>query len=263
MISTMDYKTRIKNLILFVAGLLIAALIITIIGIVKDNSIIFPSLIDIIVKFFKLLATASTYKFIGVTLFDFIIVMILSTFIGMLLGTLSGMNDICKGIIRPFLIIFRSLPMIVLIVIIMLTVPNSNYRFVPIIATTFALIPITAEAVSEGMARVDKTYIDVYRMNSNMSPRVVFKVYYPLSAGYIKQAIVNAIGMGIKIIVTTEYIASVRNTLGIAIFNAKAEVEYAEIYAWAIILIIIVLIFEAIPLLVSYIYQRILFKSKA
>lgn len=263
MISTTDYKTRIKNLILFVAGLLIAALIITIIGIIKNNSIIFPSLIDIFGEFFRLLGTGSTYKFIGITLVDFIIVMLLSTIIGMTLGTLSGMNSICKGLVRPFLIIFRSMPMIVLIVIIMLTVPTNNYRYVPIIATTIALVPITAEAIAEGMARVDKTYIDVYKLNSNMSPRVVFKVYYPLCAGYIKQAIVNAIGIGIKIIVTTEYIAGVRNTLGVAVFNAKIEVEYAEIYAWAIILIIIVLVFEAIPTLISYGYRRIFFKDKA
>ena len=94
MISTTDYKTRIKNLILFVAGLLIAALIITIIGIIKNNSIIFPSLIDIFGEFFRLLGTGSTYKFIGITLVDFIIVMLLSTIIGMTLGTLSGMNSI-------------------------------------------------------------------------------------------------------------------------------------------------------------------------
>ena len=47
--------------------------------------------------------------------------------------------------------------------------------------------------------------LDVYRMNSGFTLRVVFQVYLPLMAGYLRQAYVNAVGMGIKLAVTTEY----------------------------------------------------------
>ena len=256
MISTTTSK-RIKNLILFVAGIIIILLLITIIGLINNNPIVFPSVWDIFGSFFKLLGDGNTYKYLGITILDFVIVLITSSIIGIGFGILSGFNDISKGILKPFMIVARSMPMVIIIVIIMLTIPNDNYRYVPIVSTTIALIPILYEAVSEGIRRIDSTYNDVWRLNSNLNPKVIMNVHLPLISGYLKQSFVNAIGLGIKMIVTTEFIAGVRNTLGVAIFDAKTQVEYSEIYAYGLLIVIIISIFELIPILFSYIYKCI------
>ena len=251
---------RLQNLILFVAGIIIILLLISLIGLIRDNPIVFPSVSKITKSFFSILSRDSTYKYIGITLLDFIIVLLISSIVGLGFGILSGFSDISKGILKPFMIVFRSMPMIIIIVIIMLTIPNNNYRYVPIVATTIALIPILYEATSEGIRRIDSFYNDVWRLNSNLNLMVIFKVHLPLISGYLKQAIITAIGLGIKMIVTTEFIAGVRNTLGSAIFNSRADLEYAEIYAYGIILIIIVVVAELMPLAIVKIINH--FKNK-
>ena len=256
MISTTTSK-KIKNLILFVGGIVIILLFITFIGLIKDNSIIFPSIGEITKTFFSLLGKGETYRYIWITILDFFIAIISSSVIGLSLGLLAGYNDIAKGLLKPFMIIFRSLPMVVIIVIIMLTIPNDNYRYVPIVSTTIALIPILYEATSEGIRRIDPFYNDVWRLNSNLNLMVIFKAHLPLISGYLRQAFINAIGLGIKMIVTTEFIAGIRNTLGNAIFDSKALVEYSEIYAYAIILVLIVLFFEWIPFFIIKLVKHI------
>ncbi|MCR5647604.1 MAG: ABC transporter permease subunit [Acholeplasmatales bacterium] len=256
MISTTTSK-KIKNLILFVAGILIFVIIISLIGIIKDNSIVFPSVFEITDTFFSLLAKGSTYKYIGITLLDFIIALLLSSILGLGFGILSGFNDVSKGLLKPFMIIFRSMPMVIIIVIIMLTVPNDNYRYVPVVSTTIALIPILYEAVSEGIRRIEAPYNDVWRLNSKLNLKVIFNVHLPLISGYLKQALVTAIGLGIKMIVTTEFISGVRNTMGTAIFNSKILVEYQEIYAYALILIFLVVIVELVPDFIIFIIKKI------
>jgi ABC-type nitrate/sulfonate/bicarbonate transport system permease component len=79
---------------------------------------------------------------------------------------------------------------------------------------------------------------------------VLFSVYLPLMAGYLKQAYVNAVGMGIKIIVTTEYLVQTKNSLGKAIYSSAYFNEYAEIYAYALIMILIVILLTKIPMLI-------------
>jgi len=256
MISTTTSK-KIKNLILFVAGILLFIIIISLIGIIKDNKVVFPSVFEIFETFFGLLKKGDTYKYIGITLLDFIIAFIASAILGICLGILSGFNDISKGILKPFMIIARSMPMVIIIVIIMLTVPNDNYRYVPIVSTAIAMIPILYEPISEGIRRIDKSYNDVWRLNSKLNLRVIFNVTLPLIGGYLKQAIITAIGLGIKMIVTTEFIAGVRNTMGTAIFNSKTLVEYSEIYAYALILVILVVIIEFIPDLIIIVLKKI------
>ena len=146
MISTTASK-KIKNLILFVVGVIIVLILITLIGMIKDNPIIFPSAVEIINKLFDLLGRGETYKFIGITILDFSLAFIISLILGFSLGILSGFNDISKGVLNPIMIILRSLPMIVLIVIIMLTIPGRNYRYVPIVSTSLALIPLIYEPI--------------------------------------------------------------------------------------------------------------------
>ena len=53
--------------------------------------------------------------------------------------------------------------------------------------------------------------------------------------------------MGIKIVITTEYLVQTKNSLGKAVFSSTYFNDYDEIYAWALIMILLVLILSEIP----------------
>ena len=145
------------------------------------------------------------------------------------------------------MITLRSLPMIVLVILIM---ELAKYSLVPLIATSLVLIPILSEAVCEGLLSIEPELLDVYRMNSSLNLRVLGNVHLPLMAGYLKQSWVNAVGMGLKVAVTTEYLVQSRNSLGKAVFSSLFNSEYAEIYAWALIMILLILVLTGIPPLI-------------
>ena len=152
------------------------------------------------------------------------------------------------------MILLRSIPMIVMTVIIMVL---TRYERVPLIASTLMLIPIISEATSEGLRRIEPELLDVYRMNSGFTLRVVFRVYLPLMAGYLKQAYVNAVGMGIKLAVTTEYLVQARNSLGKAVYSSAYFNEYADIYAYALIMILLALLVSSVPVWAGKITEAI------
>lgn len=110
------------------------------------------------------------------------------------------------------------------------------------------LIPIISEATCEGCRRIDRELIDVYRLNSRFNGRILLEVYLPLMAGYLKQAYINAVGMGIKLAVSTEYLVQTRNSLGKAVHSSSYFNEYQDIYAYALIMILMVLLVSEVPM---------------
>ncbi len=245
-ISTTAHS-KIKRTGFFILGIFLIIVLVQILSLVKNNPIVFPNVFEIFKALFNLLINKNTYEMIGFTLLRLLISLIISLIIGVIIGIFEGLNNNIRLILKPLMVILRSLPMIVLVVIFMVLVSSKGWKNIPIISTSILLIPLISEAVAEGIKNMDKALIDVYKLNSNLRPFVIFKVHIPLILGYLKQAFVNAIGMGIKIIVTTEFIVSVAPSLGKGIFNAQYLNEFENIYAYAIIMVLLVLIIEYLP----------------
>ena len=173
--------------------------------------------------------------------------MVISTVIGVTIGMVEGFFKSVHQLLKPLMILLRSIPMVVLVVIIMVL---TKYSRVPYIAATLILVPLISEAAYEGCIHIDPELTDVYRVNSNFSLRILCTVYIPLMAGYLKQAYINAVGMGMKMIISAEYLVQTRNSLGKAIHTSGYFNEYEDIYAYALIMILLVLVLSELPMLI-------------
>ncbi|MBE5796870.1 MAG: ABC transporter permease subunit [Clostridiales bacterium] len=186
--------------------------------------------------------------------------MAVSTVIGVALGLLQGMSRFLRNLFTPLMIFLRSLPMIVLIVIVMVVV---KYRYVPVIASTMIVVPIISEATCEGCLRIDRELIDVYRMNSGFNLRILWSVYLPLMAGYLRQAYINAVGMGVKLAVTTEYLVQTKESLGKAVHSSIYFSDYQDVYAYALVMILLVLLVSEMPVWIGRAVSRAAGKQTA
>ena len=231
----------------FCLGIVLVGVLIQAAGWLKGDSLVFPDVGEILHVFFRLLCEGKTWRMIGTTLTHLAEALAISTVIGVVLGLIQGRSAFLRAMLRPLMILLRSIPMIVMTVIIMVLM---KYDRVPLTATSLMLIPLISEAAYEGFRRIEPELVDVYRMNSGFTPRVVLQVYLPLMAGYLKQAYVNAVGMGIKLAVTTEYLVQARDSLGKAVYTSAYFNEYAEIYAYALIMIGLALLVSEAPGLV-------------
>ena len=228
----------------FCLGILLVGALIQIAGWLKNDRLVFPDVGEILAAFVRLLGSGKAWRQIGTTLLHLAEALAVSAAIGTALGLIQGRSRFVRTLLKPLMILLRSVPMIVMTVIIMVL---TKYEKVPLAATSLMLIPLISEATCEGFLRIDPELVDVYRMNSGFTPRVLFRVYLPLMAGYLRQAYVNAVGMGIKLAVTTEYLVQARDSLGKAVYSSAYFNNYDEIYAYALVMILLALLVSELP----------------
>lgn len=228
----------------FCLGILLIAFLIQAFGWMKGDRLVFPGAPEILRTFFRLLGEGKTWLLIRTTLFHLLDAVAVSTLLGIVIGTAEGMSSFIRTLLRPMMILLRSVPMIVLVVMLMVLF---RYDRVPLIAPSLLLVPLISEATAEGFRRIDPELMDVYRMDSSFNLWVFRNVHLRLMAGYLWQAYTNAVGMGLKLVVTSEYLVQTRNSLGKAVYSSNYFNEYEEIYAYALIMVFLVLFVSALP----------------
>jgi NitT/TauT family transport system permease protein len=60
----------------------------------------------------------------------------------------------------------------------------------------------------------------------------------------ISTALLQSLGLGLKVMIMAEYLAQTDNSIGKAISFARVNLAYDEIFAWTLLLIIIAVLFE-------------------
>ena len=237
----------------FFLGILLIGALVQAAGWAKGDGLVFPG-VDVILKaFFRLLFTGRTWRLVATSLRHLLASMAVSSVLGLALGLGEGMSDFVRALLRPLMNLLRSIPMIVLVVIIMVLMP---YPRVPVVASSLILLPIISEAVSEGCRQIEPELIDVYRLNSGFNARVLTGVYLPMMGGYLRQAWVNAAGMGLRLAISTEYLVQTRDSLGKAIYTSAYFNEYQDIYAYALIMILLVLVIGELPGALLRLWER-------
>ena len=228
----------------FCLGIVLIGAILQAGGTLKGNRVVFPGLAEISQALFRLLGSSSTWMKIGTTLLHTSEALLISAGIGILAGLAEGLSEWVHSFFRPILILIRSMPMIILVILIMSVL---NYWSVPVTAACMILVPLFSEAVYEGCRALDPELTDVYRLNGGFGMQVALHVYLPLISGFLKQAFVNAAGMGLKVVVSAEYLVQTRDSLGKAVYSSAYFSEYADIWAYALIMILLVLLITEIP----------------
>ena len=234
-----------RDTLAFCLGVVLIGCLIQAAGAMKGDVLVFPGVGAILRAFLRLLGEGATWRMLGTTLTHVLISMAVSTAIGVTLGVAMGLSGFVRWLMQPLMALLRAMPMIVMIVIVMVV---TKYERVPVIASTLILVPMIAEAACEGCRRIDRELIDVYRMNSGLNLTVLRHVHLPLMGGYLRQAWVNAAGMAVKLAVSTEYLVQTKNSLGKAVHQSAYFFEYEEIYAYALIMILLVLLVSDLPL---------------
>ena len=247
------WQNKLKDTLTFCLGIVLIGVVIQAAGAMKGDALVFPGVGEIMRAFLRLITAEKTYALIWTTMKHLIAAMAVSAVIGVALGMAMGMLPFLRKLLQPMMILLRSLPMVILIVIIMVM---ADYAHVPVLASSIVLVPMIAEAACEGCVRIDKEFIDVYRMNANFNVRVLFQVYLPLMAGYLRQAWVNAAGMGVKLAVSTEYLVQTKNSLGKAVHTSGYFNEYQDIYAYALVMILLVLVVSEGPVMIGKLAAR-------
>ncbi len=235
------FITKNTNKLFYTLGFVFLLLIWIILSITYNNNVILPGPVDTLKALFKLVITLNTYKVLFSTLLRLFISLIISFILSFILALLSFWKEELKQFIRPFILILKTLPVASIIVIMIIFV---GHNMSPYYITSFVTIPIMFEGILNGLTGIDKGIIDELKTQTNTNSLVIKEVYIPIIRKDINTSLLQSFGLGLKVMVMAEFITQPFNSIGRELIDMKNNLEYAFVFAWSIILILIVILFE-------------------
>jgi NitT/TauT family transport system permease protein len=201
-----------------------------------------PDPIHVIKRFLEMLVLKETYVVVFTSLSRLLLSLLFATFLGTILGLLSGTHSKVEAFLKPLVVTIRTLPVISIIIVILIIFGNTVTLY---IISLLLLFPIVYQAELDGVKSIDPLLIDVLKLECDATNTDVLKlVYFPLSIPFLRTALIEAVGLGFKVLVVAEYIAQTKVSIGKEIYMAKVNLEFTDVFAWTLMLLVFVLLIE-------------------
>lgn len=220
-----------------------------------DSEFILPYPSTVFSAFIGIFTDSASILVILYTVLRLLVSLLVSAIFGLIFGVIAGFKENIATFLNPVVTIFRTIPVIAITIILLMFVGSA---LAPYYITFLMLFPLIYQGVYGSIKNLDKELIDVYKLEDNNFITGLTHCYLPLIQNDIRTAILQSLGLGLKVMVMAEFIAQTDNSIGKAISFAKTSFAYDEIFAWVLLLIIIAILFE---LLVNH-YKPITEKIK-
>lgn len=244
-------KNSIAKKIYFSLGILFIFVIWIVGEATFKNSYVIPSVLDTFKVLGNLFTKGHTYKVLGYTLLRLITSISICFLLGILLAVLSYKFKGFKWFIKPLITLLKTLPIAVVIILLlfMLSEEYAHYYIVGVV-----VLPVIYEAVLIGFENINTDVLDEVKLTAGLSPKVICKVHLPITFPSILTALIQSIGLGLKVLVMAEYLSQPKYSIGNEfVYYKDISLQMEYLYAWSIILIVFVLIME---ILISYISKK-------
>ncbi len=208
---------------------------------IVDNSIVIPKISEVLQALGSLLQTKQTYVVIFNTISRLILTVSISFVLALFCSILAGSITRVKDFLKPIMTLMRTTPVAAVIIILLMIFGNIKS---PYIITSLVILPIMYEGILVSFENIDQGIIDEVKMLSNLNFRVAKEVYLPIVTPQILSTLVATIGLGLKVMVMSEFIAQPNNTIGYVMLQEKNFLEMDYVFAWTIILVVFVLLVE-------------------
>ncbi len=119
-----------------------------------------------------------------------------------------------------------------------------GFSLTPYIITFLMLFPLIYQGTYGAIKAIDQELIDVYKLEDNHFLTGLTHCYLPLISKDIRTALLQSLGLGIKVLVMAEYLSQTRDSIGNELYLAKVNLQYDEVFAWTLLLIVLALGFE-------------------
>ncbi len=188
-----------------------------------------------------LLSDQNTYQIILRSFARLITAIGMASLAGIVLGTMAGFTPVLATMMRPVVTSLRTLPVASLIVIILILYGHTRSLY---IITFLMIFPLVFEAAKQGVLNISTTLKWALLLEKVPWRKKMTKVYLPLAFPYIKTGFLQSIGLGFKVLVMAEFIAQSPQSIGNMLYRGRINLQYDHVFAWTIILIIIVTMVE-------------------
>jgi ABC-type nitrate/sulfonate/bicarbonate transport system ATPase subunit/ABC-type nitrate/sulfonate/bicarbonate transport system permease component len=193
----------------------------------------------------SLLADRFTWKQIGITLMRVLVGFAAGFIAGTAAGIAAGTRRELDAVLKPLLLFFQGMPPLLWVIPIIVVMGIGHIPTILVIG--LITLPVVAVTIAEGMSSLPREYREMLSIFApGLVPRLrelVFPHLKPFLGASLKVGLVLAA----KASVTAEYFGA-NNGIGFQIQAAYQSLQIRRLFAWALLLILVILIFNhALP----------------
>lgn len=232
-----------KSYIYSVSGGLFLVLTWIIVSTIADDSLIFPTINQILRAVVDIFSKSANLKYILWDIIRIVFSIMVSFIVSLIVVFVYIRYKNSYHFLKPILIFLKTIPVVAISIFIWLLVGGNT---VPIITTVLVTVPVIIQGLVGAIDTMDQNLVDELKMVNNNHCIAFFKVYLPYLLPYIFISFFQTFGLGLKVMVTSEYLSQTNNSIGKALYNAQSNIALDVILAWSIIIIVFVGICEAV-----------------
>lgn len=236
-----------KRLLQYASPLLTLVVLWYLVYFIINEPLLVPNFTDVLKSIWHIVSSKAL--FIAFTsIFRLCISFLLSAILGITIGFISAKSPVYERWNKPFITILRTIPILSIIVILFIIFGSTVS---PYIITFLMIFPLFYQATLASIKEIDPALIDVLRLNEMHFKESLKYVYIPSLTHDLYVTFFQSLGLGIKVLVMAEYLMQVKHSIGNAIYVARINLNYTDVYGWTILLILLALGLESIAQLLK------------
>ncbi|MBF4694588.1 ABC transporter permease [Fusibacter ferrireducens] len=167
----------------------------------------------------------------------------MSVVVGFVLGFIAGQSHFIEYLLKPLLLITRTLPTIVIIVYVILWMPNA---LSPIFVTFLVTFPIVYANVLEGYRQTDLKLVEMAQIYKVDRRKMIQNIYVPSILPYLRSSIIAITSLGLKVVIASEVLSQTPKSIGLRFQMAKINIQTETVFAWALVTIVLSMVLDFI-----------------
>ncbi len=178
---------------------------------------------------------------IGHSLRRMLIGFVSTALIALIIGVSAGVFMPLRQLLKPLLLILKSVPTMAIILLALIWLQSER---APLLVGAIICFPIIYQNVVKGIAEVDVKLIEMARVYRVTGYRLIKDIYLPSIKPYLVTALSTAAGLNVKVVIAAEVLSQPPLSIGASFQIARANLDTAQVFAWAIIAVLIAAAFD-------------------
>lgn len=221
-------KNSIKKYSAFILSLSSILILWEIVSLIICSPLILPSPYLVLKEAFVLIQNSSFWFHFFNTLIRVFVSFLISITLGLFLGLICGKSEFCKYFIELPLSIFRTTPVIAIILISLYWLSSNT---LPVFISILMNLPITITAVSQGFSNVKQQQNNMAQLYHFSSMQKLLYIQLPACFSNYKAACISCFGLCWKVIVAGEVLCLPKYGLGSIMQLQQVHLETASVIA--------------------------------
>ena len=202
-----------------------------------------PLPIETFKAFINNLYNAAFWEAVFASLSHVVLGFISALVLGTVCGILASYSSLFKNLSAPIFHLIRSVPVAAFIVIAWLWLPTSS---LPPFISFLMVFPIIKSHIDAGLSSVDRKNVEMAVCFGMNRWGILRHIKIPTVMPFLREASITGLGIAWKSGIAAEVICNPSGSLGALLSGAKLTIDYEQVFAVTLTVVILSLILENI-----------------